>query len=425
MSENENGNGDVKVSCRNLWKIFGPYPEKALNSIKDNMTKEEAQEQTGHVVAVKDVSFDVTEGEVFVVMGLSGSGKSTLIRCLNRIIEPTAGHVIIDGVDISTLSAEELRNIRRRKTCMVFQHFALLPHRTVIDNVAYGLEVQGMRKEQRYDKAVEMLDMVGLKGWEDNRPHELSGGMQQRVGLARALAIDPEIMLLDEAFSALDPLIRRQMQDEFINLMLMVQKTIVFITHDLSEALKMGDRIAIMKDGEIVQIGSPEEIVASPADDYVSEFVRDVPLSKVVSAKSIMQWPYCIVYFWQGPRVAMTVLRRADVDHALVVDAEGRFIGSVTYDELASAAAQNVTQLRNMTLDSELKIGPDEAIEEIIPLAASSGHAVAVVDEDGRLVGEVPHYALMMGMLGEETGKELSKVNGSSDDNNSSQHPAG
>jgi glycine betaine/proline transport system ATP-binding protein len=402
----------VTISCRNVWKVFGPDPQHALTTITDGMSKEEVLEKTGHVVAVKDASFDVRKGEVFVVMGLSGSGKSTIIRCLNRLIEPTAGEIIVDGVDISTLNRSELMMLRRHKMCMVFQHFALLPHRSVLDNVAYGLEIQRVGKGERYRKALEVLEMVGLKGWEDSYPEELSGGMQQRVGLARALSIDPEIMLLDEAFSALDPLIRRQMQDEFINIIMEVHKTVVFITHDLNEALKMGDHIAIMKDGEIVQIGTPEDIVANPADDYVTEFVRDVPLSKVVSARSIMRWPEAIVYAWQGPRVAMRTIREADADHALVVDSRGRFKGAVTYDEVAKAAAQNLPRLDAMELDGELRIGPDETIEELIPLAASSGHPVAVVDEDGRLVGEVPHHALFLGMMGEENGQEIAKLNG-------------
>ena len=416
MSETENS--PVKISCQNLWKIFGPHPQEVLSKIKDGMSKEEVQERTGHVVAVKDVSFDVKDGEIFVVMGLSGSGKSTLIRCLNRIIEPTHGRTLIDGVDLGTLNRSELRMLRRHKLCMVFQHFALLPHRTVLDNVAYGLEIQGINKEQRYQKAREVLSLVGLKEWEKSRPDELSGGMQQRVGLARALAIDPEVMLLDEAFSALDPLIRRQMQDEFINLLYEVHKTIVFITHDLNEALKMGHRIAIMKDGEIVQIGTPEEIVSGPADEYVTEFVRDVPLGKVVTVRSIMRWPEAMLYKWQGPKVAMHAMRDQDVNHALVIDSRGHFMGSVMLDDVVHAAAHSVARLEEIVEESELQIGPDQPIEEIIPLAATSENPVAVVDEDGRLVGEVPRVALLMGMMGEETGEEIAKLNGEDIGNN-------
>ncbi len=403
------GNGaPVRISCRGVWKIFGPDPKHALERIDLGMDKDQVAEATGHVLAVKDVSFDVTEGEVFVVMGLSGSGKSTLIRCLNRLIEPTTGEIEVDGVDISRLSKSELRMLRRHKVCMVFQHFALLPHRTVIDNVAYGLEVQGMPKAKRHDKAAEMIEMVGLKGWEDNYPDELSGGMQQRVGLARSLAIEPEIMLLDEAFSALDPLIRRQMQDEFINLMSKVKKTIVFITHDLNEALKMGDRIAIMKDGEIVQLGTPEEIVSTPADDYVTEFVRDVPLSKVVQVKSVMRWPEVMLYGWQGPKVALHAMSRQDVNHALVVDRAGKFRGSVSLDEVRHAAQTGITRLDQMELDETVRINPDQSLDDAVPLAATSGKPIAVVDDDGGLIGEVPHVALLMGMAGQENGQEES-----------------
>jgi glycine betaine/proline transport system ATP-binding protein len=400
--------GPVRISCRGVWKIFGTEPKQVLERTDlGMMDKDQVAEATGHVLAVKDVSFDVTEGEVFVVMGLSGSGKSTLIRCLNRLIEPTTGEIEIDGVDISRLSNSELRMLRRHKVCMVFQHFALLPHRTVIDNVAYGLEVQGMSKAKRHEKAAEMIEMVGLKGWEDNYPDELSGGMQQRVGLARSLAIEAEIMLLDEAFSALDPLIRRQMQDEFINLIMSkVKKTIVFITHDLNEALKMGDRIAIMKDGEIVQLGTPEDIVSTPADDYVTEFVRDVPLSKVVRVSSVMRWPEVMLYGWQGPKVALHEMSREDVNHALVVDRAGKFRGSVSLDDVRHAAQTGITRLEQMELDETVRISPDQYLDDAIPLAATSGRSIAVVDDGGSLVGEVPHVALLMGMAGQEENQE-------------------
>jgi len=285
---------------------------------------------------------------------------------------------------------------------MVFQHFALFPHRTVIDNVAYGLEVQGMHRAERREKAMDVLNMVGLKGWEYNHPHELSGGMQQRVGLARALAVDPEILLMDEAFSALDPLIRRQMQDEFLNLITEVHKTIVFITHDLSEALKMGERIAIMKDGEIVQIGSAEEIVVVPADEYVEEFVRDVPRSKVVPVRNIMKEPAVTLYSWQGPRVALMEMRQNSASHAFILDPGRRLRGVIARDEARQAIKDGVVRLSKMVKGNALQIGPDQPIEEVIPLAATSDYPVAVVDEDERLIGEVPRTELLMGMAGEE-----------------------
>jgi glycine betaine/proline transport system ATP-binding protein len=400
MSETESPR--VKISCRNVWKVFGPDPQNALSLIKDDMTKEEVLEQTGHVIAVKNVSFDVNEGEVFVIMGLSGSGKSTIVRCLNRLIEPTKGQILVDGADLATMDDDALREARRHRISMVFQHFALFPHRTVIDNVAYGLEVQGMHKAERHEKAMDVLNMVGLKGWEYNHPHELSGGMQQRVGLARALAVDPEILLMDEAFSALDPLIRRQMQDEFLNLITEVHKTIVFITHDLSEALKMGERIAIMKDGEIVQIGSAEEIVVVPADEYVEEFVRDVPRSKVVPVRNIMKEPTVTLYSWQGPKVALVEMRQNNASYAFILDPGRRLRGVITIDEARQAIKDGVVRLSKMVKGNALQIGPDQPIEEVIPLAATSDHPVAVVDEDERLIGEVPRTELLMGMAGEE-----------------------
>lgn len=285
MSENVN----LKITCKNLTKIFGPNPESVQQHLVNGLSRAEILDKTGHVVAVRDVSFSIAPGEFFVVMGLSGSGKSTLIRCITRLIEPTAGSITINGEDIIPMSLDKLRELRRHKVSMVFQRFGLFPHRRVIDNVAYGLEVQNVDRKTRYKQSQEVIDMVGLQGWENYFPHELSGGMQQRVGLARALAVNPEILLCDEPFSALDPLIRREMQDELIRLQKVVHKTVLFITHDFLEALKIGDRIAIMKNGEIVQVGTPEQIVAHPVDDYVREFTKDVPRVKVLTAKSIMK----------------------------------------------------------------------------------------------------------------------------------------
>ena len=279
------------VHVDGLWKIFGPKADKIMASDDAKLSRKELQDKTGHVVGVRDVSFDVAPGEVFVVMGLSGSGKSTLVRLLTRLIEPTSGTVKLYGDDITAMSDRALLDTRRRKVSMVFQHFGLLPHRKVIDNVAFGLEVRGEGKGDRRGRAQEMVDLVGLSGYENNFPDQLSGGMQQRVGLARALAADPDVMMFDEPFSALDPLIRRDMQNEVIRLHHEVGKTMVFITHDLQEALKLGDRILIMRDGEIVQIGTPDEVVAQPADDYVRDFVSDVPRSHVLTLKWVMHEP--------------------------------------------------------------------------------------------------------------------------------------
>ena len=278
-----------KIICKNVWKIFGTYPNRTLENLDRSLSRAEVQAQTGHVIGVNDVSFDIKKGETFVVMGLSGSGKSTLVRCISRLIEPTAGEIFIDGENIITYNKAQLTELRRFRMSMVFQHFGLFPHRKVIDNISFGLEIRGMDKKVRKAKAMEVLEKVGLHGWADHYPRELSGGMQQRVGLARAMAVDPEILMFDEPFSALDPLIRREMQDELLNIQAEVQKTMMFITHDFLEAIKMGDRIAIMKDGVVVQIGTPEEIVTDPVDSYVREFTEDVPRYKVLSVGKVMR----------------------------------------------------------------------------------------------------------------------------------------
>jgi glycine betaine/proline transport system ATP-binding protein len=275
------------LSCRHIWKIYGRTPERALHA--HLMGADSHGVLASHVTAVADVSFDVSRGETFVVMGLSGSGKSTLVRCIARLTEPTAGEVLLDGENVLRMSESNLRDVRRHKMAMVFQNFGLLPHRSVLDNVAFGLEVRGEERRQRVDRAMQMIDLVGLKGWERRLPRELSGGMQQRVGLARALAVDPELLLFDEPFSALDPLIRREMQDELLRLNGQLHKTSVFITHDFAEALRLGDHIAIMRAGRIVQVGTPQELVLHPADEYVAAFVKDAPRAKVLTAESVMR----------------------------------------------------------------------------------------------------------------------------------------
>jgi glycine betaine/proline transport system ATP-binding protein len=277
------------ISVRNLWKVYGPKPERVVGSELADLPRKLLEARTGNVVAMREIDLEVAPGEVFVVMGLSGSGKSTLVRCLTRLIEPTAGTVIIDGVDVTAADREHLLDVRRHKVSMVFQHFGLLPHRTLVDNVAFGLELRGVDKSERRAAAESTLELVGLGGMGAYKPHQLSGGQQQRVGLARALATDPTIMLFDEPFSALDPLIRRDMQDEVVRLRREVNKTMVFITHDLSEALRLGDRIAIMRDGRFVQVGTPQEVVTEPADEYVRNFVRDIPRSHVVPVEAVMR----------------------------------------------------------------------------------------------------------------------------------------
>ena len=280
---------DAAIRCRSLWKVFGPRAERIVGSPEAELSRQELMERTGCVVACNDVSFDVARGEIFVVMGLSGSGKSTLVRCLSRLIEPTAGRVEMSGEDLLSASPERLRELRRESVSMVFQHFGLLPNRRVIDNVAYGLEIQGIDKATRRAQAAEVIDLVGLEGFADSWPDELSGGMKQRVGLARALANDPDIMLLDEPFSALDPLIRADMQDEAVRLQRELHTTMVFITHDLQEALRLGDRIAVMRDGRVIQIGTAAQLLDEPADDYVRDFTKDVPRALVLTAADVAE----------------------------------------------------------------------------------------------------------------------------------------
>jgi glycine betaine/proline transport system ATP-binding protein len=336
---------EASVACRGLWKVYGANGKKIVGSLDADLPRAELLAKTGCVVAVRDVSFEVAPGEVFVVMGLSGSGKSTLVRMINRLHDPTAGQIQIDGEDVLALPSDRLREVRRRKISMVFQHFGLLPHRRIVDNVAFGLEVQGIERENRERKAVEVLEVVGLGGWAQHYPDELSGGMQQRVGLARALATDPEIMLFDEPFSALDPLIRRDMQDEVIRLQREVHKTMIFITHDLAEALKLGDRIAIMKDGRFVQVGSPEEVVAHPADDYVADFTKDVPRAHVLTARAIMR-PANGGAPADGPTVAPGTIVQdliaivAETDRTIRVIEDGAVVGVVDRDAVMAALVE-------------------------------------------------------------------------------------
>ena len=320
------------ISVKDLWKVYGPRAERIVGSADADLPRGELQEKFGNVVAMREVNLDVAPGEVFVVMGLSGSGKSTLIRCLTRLIEPTAGQVIIHGADVTAASDDELLHVRRHKVSMVFQHFGLLPHRTLLDNVAFGLELRGVNKAQRRETAARTLELVGLPNMGSYKPHQLSGGQQQRVGLARALATDPDIMLFDEPFSALDPLIRREMQDEIVRLRREVSKTMVFITHDLSEALRLGDRIAIMRNGRFVQVGTPAEVVLEPADEYVANFVRDVPRSHVVPVDAVMTAPTDGPFAGEvqsGSKVrdAVSLVARSDLPVRVVQ--EGRTVGTL------------------------------------------------------------------------------------------------
>jgi glycine betaine/proline transport system ATP-binding protein len=400
-------NGEVCVEVNGLWKVFGPNAAEIISSEeRRSASKETILEETGCVVAVRDVSFTVHKGELFVIMGLSGSGKSTLVRCVLRLIEPTSGKVIINGEDICGYDNDQLIALRRNTTGMIFQQFGLFPHRSVLDNAAYGLKVRGVAKEERYARAREVLERVGLKGWESYLPSTLSGGMQQRVGIARALATDPEVLLMDEPFSGLDPLIRRQMQDEFIALQEEVHKTILFVTHDLDEALKLGAHIAIMKDGEIVQIGTPEEVITEPSDAYVREFVQDASPAKVMTAGTLMYEPKVLLYEWQGPKAAMHLLRINHVDEAFMVSRTGKLLGLVTLERLIELFRRKSNTIIEAIEPDIHTCTADTVMEDLFPLAASTGYPIAVVDDEGRFLGEVCTTSLFISMVearGEET----------------------
>ncbi len=394
-----------QIEVTNLWKVFGANPKAALQPEHESMSREEIRQALGVVVGLRNVSFSVDRGQVFVVMGLSGSGKSTLVRCLIRLTEPTAGQVRFEGEDILAYSPKQFVEFRRSKVAMVFQHYGLLPHRNVIENVVYGLEVRGMEKQSRYRAALEAIRIVKLEGWEKNYPREMSGGMRQRVGLARALATDPDVLLMDEPFSGLDPLIRREMQDELLALQSELQKTIVFITHDMNEALKMGDVIAIMRDGEIIQMGSPEEVVTLPTDAYVTDFVRDVSRARVIPAKAIMREPAVVVYERQGPRAALYAMSQHDLDAVFLIARDFTLKGVLTADEAKDMLVRGRESLDEATILTATTTDPEVSIEEVVAMAARSEHPVAVVGGNGSLLGEIDRGTLLAGLSG--TGADL------------------
>src|SRR5699024_8585240 len=395
-----------KVEVKDLYKIFGSNPQKAIPLIEEGKTKSEILDDTGSTVGVSQVDFQVEDGEVFVVMGLSGSGKSTLIRCLNRLIEPTQGQIFIDGTDITKTNANELLEIRRKKLAMVFQNFGLLPHRDVLFNVGYGLAIQGVDKEEREEKSREVIELVGLKGYENSMPDELSGGMQQRVGLARALANDPDVLLMDEAFSALDPLIRKEMQDELLDLQSRMKKTIIFITHDLDEALKLGDHIAIMKDGVIVQTGTPEEILKNPANQYVKDFVQDVNRSKVITASTIMKKPDAITSHKDGPRVAIRKMEEAGISSIFVVDKERTLRGIVTIDDATGRSKKEEADSESIISDDVAAASPATLIEDLLPIAKDTRHPIAVIDKNNKMLGIIVRVSVISGISGMEDEKD-------------------
>lgn len=384
---------EVKVSVKNLFKIFGPHPKKALGMLEQGLAKEEIFEKTETTIGVQNASFEIYTGEIFVIMGLSGSGKSTMVRMINRLIEPTVGQVFIDNEDIVSMTNDELVKMRRKKMSMVFQSFALMPHMTVLQNAAFGLEMDGIDKQTREARALEALEQVGLEAWAGSMPDELSGGMQQRVGLARGLAVDPDILLMDEAFSALDPLIRTEMQDELLKLQAKAKRTIVFISHDLDEAMRIGDRIAIMEGGSVVQVGTPEEILQNPADDYVRAFFRGVDPTNILTAGDIATDTQVTIPITDGksPRAALQRLIKNDRDYGYVVDANRTFKGIVSSDSLRELLDQEEQPhlIPNAYLDEVVTAQATDSMQDILPKVASHPWPLPILGESDKYLGAV------------------------------------
>jgi len=406
-------NINTKIKVENLTKIFGKkkQQQKALELLEDNKTKDEILKESGATVGVNQADLDIKEGEIFVIMGLSGSGKSTLVRMLNRLIEPTDGSVYIDGEDIMQMNKESLRDVRRKKISMVFQNFGLFPHRTILENTEYGLEVQGVDKEERQQKAERALDNAGLLPYKDQLPNQLSGGMQQRVGLARALANDPEVLLMDEAFSALDPLIRRDMQDELLEMQETMQKTIIFITHDLNESLRIGDRIAIMKDGEVVQVGTGEEILTNPANEYVRRFVEDVDRSKIITAENIMERPQTLIMGHDGPRIAKQRMQAERLSNILVVNKQKQLLGYVTDQDVLKAIDEDLT-IEDVLRQGVPEVSKDKLMNELYDLIHDSETPIAVTNDDHRLLGIIVRSHVLGALAKDKNNSEESDING-------------
>jgi glycine betaine/proline transport system ATP-binding protein len=388
------------IEVKDLTKVFGKNNKQAIKLLEQGQSKEAILKETGCTVGVNRASFSVEAGEIFVIMGLSGSGKSTLVRLINRLIEPTVGSILIDGEDLAKIDKASLRRVRREKLSMVFQQFALFPHRTILENAEYGLEIQNVPKPEREKRAIEALELVGLGSYIHQKPSQLSGGMQQRVGLARALANDPKVLLMDEAFSALDPLIRKDMQDQLIDLQATMQKTILFITHDLDEALRIGDRIAIMKDGVIVQIGTPEEILVNPINSYVERFVEDVDRSKVLTAQHIMKRPEAIFIEKHGPRVALERMRESGISSIFVIDNKRNLIGYVTADDALNAKKNGINDLKEIIRTDGPTVEKETTLNDIFSIIYDSPIPVTVV-ENGKLSGIIVRGAVIGALSGE------------------------
>ncbi len=399
-----------KIEIKNLSIIFGHDKSKARKLIMEGKNKSEILKSTGCTVAVRNANLEIREGEVFVVMGLSGSGKSTLLRCINRLNEPTLGEVYINGENITRKSDKELQQLRRTELAMVFQHFGLLPHRTVLSNIAFGLELQGVPKVEREKKALRTVGLVGLKGYENQRVNELSGGMQQRVGLARALANDASVLLMDEAFSALDPLIREQMQDELLQLQASMQKTIVFITHDLHEAIKLGDRIAIMKDGEVVQVGTPEEILTEPANDYVERFVENVGRGRIITASSIMKTkPVVARLKKEGPEAIIRKMREKNLFVLPVVGTDGQFLGEVSLKDVVNLRKQGIKEFDSVVTSEVPSVLESTTVEDMLTLLPKIKQVIPVVSDSNKLLGVVSPSSIIIEMTGKDQ-KEINQI---------------
>lgn len=396
----------VKVEVKNLTKIFGRHVNKAKELLRKGESKPQILKETGATVGVDRANFEVNDGEIFVIMGLSGSGKSTLIRMINRLIEPTDGSVSIDGDNLMEIDKKELREVRRKKMSMVFQNFGLLPNRTVLENTEYGLEIQGVDKEERRKKAKVALGQVGIDGYDDEYPSQLSGGMQQRVGLARALANDPQILLMDEAFSALDPLNRNDMQDQLLDLQENLHKTIIFISHDLNEALKIGDRIMIMRDGEIVQTGTPEDILTHPANEYVENFIENVDRSKVLTASNVMIRPVTINVDKAGPRLAIKRMRNNEVSTAYVVDNSRKLVGIVDANDVIKLIRKNSSDLRSVVKTDVPTTHEDKPISDLMDSISHTGIPIAVTNDQHQLLGIIVRGAVLGALAGNEVNED-------------------
>ncbi len=385
----------AKIEARNLVKIYGDKTDKALELFNRGLSRSEILQETGLTVGVAGVNFEINEGEIFVVIGLSGSGKSTLLRCINGLLMPTSGSLLVNGEAVEKMNDEELRRLRGEKISMVFQHFALLPNRSITDNVAFGLELRGTPVEERRQRAQEALVKVGLEEWQDKFPSELSGGMKQRVGLARALVMDSDVMLMDEPFSALDALIRAEMQEELITLQREIKKTVIFVTHDLDEALRLGDRIAIMRDGAIEQIGTADEILSNPVNEYVEKFLQGIDVSKILDANSISKWPREVIRETEGISVALHRMKKTDTDYLFVLGARNKLVGMILREDVLKLARDKQTSIKDIIKETST-VQSNTIMRDIYSELRNAEKDLAVVDDSGRFLGVITHSILLM-----------------------------